>query len=144
MRGSYDDPIMAGFIARLGPLNAIADSSPGFIWRLADDSADDVAAQVFGADQILFNMSVWESIEALEAYVYKSGHIEAVRKRAQWFEKPDNSPFVLWWIEAGHQPTIEEAKSRFDTLWKSGPTPAAFTFRNRFCREDAGSGVLNG
>lgn len=132
MRASYDDPIMAGFVARLDPLNAIADSSPGFVWRLVDESADDIAARIFGAEHIIFNMSVWESVEALETYVYKSGHIEAVRKRAEWFVKSNKSPFVLWWIEAGHQPSIEEAKSRFDLLWDCGPSADAFTFGERF------------
>lgn len=123
---------MAGFVARLDPLNAIADDSPGFVWRMADDTADDIAARIFGADRIIFNMSVWETIEALETYVYKSNHIEAVRKRAEWFEKSEKAPFVLWWVDAGHQPTIEEAKSRFDKLWDSGPSVAAFTFSKRF------------
>ena len=133
MRGtSYEDPVMAGFVARLDPLNDIADSSPGFVWRLDDDAANEHAARVFGTERLLFNLSVWESIEALEEYVYKSGHTEAVRKRAQWFEKPTKSPFVLWWIEAGHRPSIEETKSRFDLLWSSGPSSEAFTFRKRF------------
>jgi hypothetical protein len=133
MRGaSYEDPVMAGFVARLDPLNDIADSSRGFVWRLEDDAADEYAARVFDCERLLFNLSVWESVEALEEYVYKSGHIEAVRKRAQWFEKPTKSPFVLWWIAAGHRPTIEETKSRFDLLWTSGPSPEAFTFSTRF------------
>lgn len=142
MRAGYDDPIMAGFVARLDPLNAIADSSPGFVWRLDDDAANDDAAQVFNANQIIFNMSVWESVEAIEAYVYKSDHIEAVRKRADWFHKPERAPFVLWWIEAGHRPTIEEAKERFDMLWATGPSAAAFTFGKRFPPQEATSSCL--
>ena len=132
MRTEYDDPQMGGFIARLEPLNAIADSSPGFIWRLNDESADALAAELFGSARLIFNMSVWESVEVLEDYAYKSGHVEAVRKRAEWFVKPTRTPFVLWWIEAGHLPSIEEAKSKFDLLWNSGPSPAAFTFGKRF------------
>jgi len=132
MRTAYDDPEMLGFIARLDPLNAIADSSPGFIWRLDDDSTDEIAARVFDSPRLIFNMSIWESVEALEDYAYKSDHVEAVRKRAEWFAKPTRSPLVLWWIEAGHQPGIEEAKAKFDQLWSSEPSPEAFTFRNRF------------
>jgi len=132
MRGSYEDPVMAGFVARLDPLNSIADSSSGFVWRLQDETADDEAARIFGAEQIIFNLSVWESVEALESYVYKSGHIEAVRKRSEWFEKSDRAPFVLWWIEPGHRPTVEEAKSRFNLLWTAGPSADAFTFRHSF------------
>jgi len=132
MRTEYDDPQMGGFIARLDPLNAIADSSPGFVWRLDDEATDALAAELFGSPRLIFNMSVWESVEALEDYAYKSGHVEAVRKRAEWFVKPTRSPFVLWWIEAGHRPSIEEAKAKFDLLWNSGPSPAAFTFGKRF------------
>lgn len=132
MRTDYDDPKMAGFIARLDPLNAIADNSSGFIWRLDDDSADDTVARVFDSTQLIFNMSVWESIEALEDYAYKSNHAEAVRKRAQWFVRPTRSPLVLWWIEAGRPPGVEEAKTKFDLLWEFGPSPEAFTFSNRY------------
>lgn len=133
MRGtSYDDPIMAGFVARLDPLNAIADSTPGFVWRLDDEMANEEAARVFDTDRLLFNLSVWESVDALQQYVYKSGHIEAVRKRSDWFEKPTKSPFVLWWIEFGHRPSIEETKLRFEVLWESGPSPEAFTFSKQY------------
>ena len=132
MRGSYEDPIMAGFVARLEPLNRLADSSPGFVWRLQDEAADVDAARIFGMDQIIFNLSVWGSIEALETYVYKTGHVEAVQKRSEWFEKPERAPFVLWWIERGHHPTIQEAKDRFELLWASGPSADAFTFRHSF------------
>ena len=143
MRTAYDDPQMEGFIARLDPLNAVADSSPGFVWRLIDESADALAADLFGSQQLIFNMSVWESIEALEDYVYNSDHIEAVRKRAEWFVKPTRSPFVMWWIEAGHRPSIEEAKSRFDLLWTSGPSMAAFTFGKRFSQPESPAYLAN-
>ena len=132
MRTAYDDPQMGSFIARLDPLNAIADSSPGFVWRLDDDSTDEIAARLFDSPRLIFNMSVWESVEALEDYAYKSDHVEAVRKRAEWFVKPARSPLVLWWIEAGRRPSIDEAKAKFDQLWSSGPSPEAFTFRTRF------------
>jgi hypothetical protein len=132
MHTAYDDPKMGSFIARLDPLNDIADSSPGFIWRLDDDSTDEIAARVFGSPRLIFNMSVWESVEAIEDYAYKSDHVEAVRKRAEWFVKPTRTPLVLWWVKAGHRPSVEEAKTKFDLLWSSGPSPEAFTFRARF------------
>ena len=132
MRTEYDDTQMGGFIARLDPLNAIADSSPGFVWRLDDEATDAAAAELFESPRLIFNMSVWESVETLEDYAYKSGHVEAVRKRAEWFVKPTRSPLVLWWVNAGYRPSIEEAKSKFDLLWSSGPSPEAFTFRQRF------------
>ena len=132
MLGSYDDPLMADFVALLEPVNAAADVSPGFVWRFDDDDADDAVAKIFGTDSLLFNMSVWESVEALEEFTYMSNHIDVLRKRGKWFEKPTRSPFVMWWIEEGHIPGIDEAKMKFDLLWKSGPTSGAFTFAKRF------------
>lgn len=132
MRGPIDDPVMAGFVERLDPLNALADESPGFVWRYQTEAGNATEVQVFDDELILFNMSVWESIEALEAYVYKSNHVRAVQKRAEWFERSNRSPIVLWWIVAGHIPTVEEAKVRFDKLWREGPSADAFTFRNRY------------
>lgn len=132
MRASLEDPIMAGFVERLDPLNALADASPGFVWRYQTEEGNATEVRVFDDELILFNMSVWESIEALEAYVYKSHHIQAVQKRTEWFERSDKSSLVLWWIDAGHIPTVEEAKARFDSLWQEGPSADAFTFRNRY------------
>ena len=132
MRAALDDPVMAGFVERLEPLNALADGSPGFVWRMQDEQGDATAIRVFDDELILFNMSVWESIEALEAYAYKSQHVEAVRARGDWFEPMSQPSFVLWWITAGHIPTVEEARERFDMLWEHGPTADAFTFATRF------------
>lgn len=123
---------MAGFVERLEPLNALADTSPGFVWRLQTEEGDATEIDVFGDELVLFNMSVWESVEALETYVYKSHHVNAVQKRTKWFERPEKSPLVLWWIEAGTLPTIEEGKARLEKLWADGPTAEAFTFRHRF------------
>ena len=132
MRAPLDDPAMAGFVERLEPLNALADQSPGFVWRLQTEEGDATEIDVFGDELVLFNMSVWESVEALESYVYKSQHVKAVQKRSEWFERPRKSPLVLWWIAAGTLPTIEEGKARLEKLWADGPTTEAFTFRHRF------------
>jgi hypothetical protein len=132
MLGSFEDDIMSDFVARLESLNALADASPGFVWRYQTDAGDATEVRVFEDELILFNMSVWESIEALENYVYRSNHLEALQKRAEWFERPSRAPLVLWWVKAGHIPGVEEAKAHFDLLWRDGPTPAAFTFRERF------------
>lgn len=131
-RAPMDDPIMQGFVDRLETLNALADSSPGFIWRLQTDDGDATAIRVFDNPLILFNLTVWESVEALEAYVYKSDHVNAVKRRMEWFEKPEQTPFALWWIPAGHIPDEVEAKVRLEKLWRDGPGPEAFTFRQRF------------
>lgn len=137
MRAAIDDPLMAGFVQRLEPLNALADASPGFVWRYQTDAGDATEVRVFNDELILFNMSVWETIGHLEEYVYHSGHVEAVQKRAEWFERPARSPLVLWWIPHGHRPSVEEAKERFDVLWRDGPSPFAFTFRERFAATPA-------
>ena len=132
MLGQSEDEVMAGFVARLEPLNAIADASEGFVWRYTDETGNATETRIFEDELILFNMSVWESIEALEQYAYHSDHREALQKRAQWFERPTRPYMVLWWVEEGHIPTVEEAKEHFELLWQNGPTAAAFTFRERF------------
>lgn len=131
-RAPMDDPVMQGFVDRLEALNALADRSPGFVWRLQTEDGDATAIRVFDNPLILFNLTVWDSVEALEAYVYRSDHVEAVKRRAEWFEKPDRSPFALWWIPAGHIPDEVEAKQRLERLWREGPTAEAFTFRRRY------------
>lgn len=132
MRAALDDPRMAGFVERLEPLNRLADSSPGFVWRLQDEDGDATAIRVFEDERILFNMSVWESIEALEAYTYSSAHVEAVRSRGEWFERRHRPGLVLWWIGADRLPTVEDARERFELLWSIGPSADAFTFQDRF------------
>lgn len=132
MRAPLDDPIMAGFVELLEPLNLLADRSPGFVWRMQDDEGDATAIRVFDDELILFNMSVWESVEALQEYAYRSSHVKAVRARGDWFEPMSRPNFVLWWVPAGHIPSVEEARERFTMLWERGPTAAAFTFHTRF------------
>jgi hypothetical protein len=132
MLGTYEDEVMAGFVARLEPLNAVADASPGFVWRYQDEAGEAAEIRVFDDEKILFNMSVWESIDALQNYAYHTNHLEALQSRAKWFERSTRPSLVLWWIPAGHIPTVEEAKQHFDILWRDGPSAAAFTFKKRF------------
>jgi len=132
MRTSLDHPSMDNFRAQLAPVNALADSSPGFVWRLQTDDGDGTAIRAFEDERILFNMSVWETLEALHAYVYRSGHLGPMRQRREWFEPPDGPPLVLWWIPAGHIPTVAEALERLERLKQLGPTIEAFTFRQAF------------
>lgn len=139
MRGSYDDPVMAGFVAYLEPLNALADRSPGFVWRLQDENGDATSIRLFDDPLVLFNMSVWESIDSLQDYVYKSNHVKAVQQRGDWFKPPSRPPFVVWWIPAGHIPEPEEGRQRLQQLWDNGPTAQAFTFRHRFDPPDRSS-----
>ena len=136
MLGLIEDPVMAGFVERLEPLNALADASPGFVWRYQTDDGDATEVRVFNDELILFNMSVWESVEALEKFVYRNKHVEALQKKAEWFERASRATLALWWIEIGHVPSVEEAKDRFDVLWRDGPSAEAFTFRDRFPAPD--------
>ena len=136
-KGPMDGPVMAGFAALLDPVNALADAAPGFVWRLQDDSGNATSIRAFDDDSLMLNMSVWESVEALRAFVYTTAHVDALRRRAEWFEKFDSVYVVAWWIPAGHIPSIEEAKERLDHLEAHGPTPYAFTLRQPFAPDDA-------
>jgi len=127
-----EDPIMRGFVEQLDEINALADASPGFVWRLQTEDGNATDIRVFGDEELIFNMSVWESPEALRAFVYKSGHSQLLRDRGQWFHTPDRTPLVLWWIRAGSLPTLEDAEAKFTHLWEHGPTQEAFSFRESF------------
>lgn len=137
MKAPLDDPLMAGFVNQLDAINAVADQSPGFVWRLQDEAGDATSIRVFDDDRILVNMSVWESVEALRAYVYQSEHLGVLRDRKQWFELLDGPYMALWWIPAGAISTPEEGKQRLERLDRDGPTSAAFTFRHLYPPPDA-------
>ena len=111
-----------------------ANRSPadGFVWRLQTPDGDSTAIRVFDDPLILFNMSVWQSAEALFEYTYKSGHIQLLRGRADWFEPLGKPSLVMWWVPADQTPTVEEARAKFDRLDAEGPTAAAFTFKSMF------------
>ncbi len=132
MRAPLDDPLMERFVAWLEPINALADESPGFIWRLQTDEGDATSIRAFEDDRVLVNMSVWESLEALQAFVFRSDHVRVMRERAQWFEAMDVPTTVLWWVPEGHLPTVDEAKKRLDLLREQGPSENAFTLSKLF------------
>ena len=133
-----DDPRMTGFTSMLDTLNAVADNAPGFVWRLIEEGANDATAlrSPLG-DDVLVNMSVWESREALWDYVYRSGHLDMLRRRSEWFRLPKGPFQVLWWVPAGHRPSVEEAVERLELLRAEGPSPRAFGFRDAWTAEDA-------
>ena len=129
VRAPLDDPIMRGFVDRLEDLNALADASPGFVWRLQTDAGNATYFRPYPHDdRLLMNMSVWSSVDALRQYVYKSGHAEMLRQRHDWFE-PMRVFLALWWVPAGHRPGIDEAKQRLAHLEAHGPSQFAFTFK---------------
>jgi hypothetical protein len=133
-----DSPRLADFVAALDPINALADDAPGFVWRLQTEDGDATAIRAFPDDRIIVNLSVWESVEALADFVYRSDHAGVMRRRREWFE-PMTVYVTLWWVEPGHVPTVAEAKERLELLEEKGPTPFAFTFRTPFASPDATS-----
>ena len=134
---ALDDPAMAGFVAALDPLNAVADEAPGFVWRLQTEEGNAISIHAFEDPLMLVNMSVWESVEALAEYVYRSGHIAVLRRRREWAPRMAEAHMVLWWIPAGTIPTLDEAKDRLEHLREYGPGPRAFTFKTRFSPDEA-------
>jgi len=128
-----DDPRVAEFMDNLDPINELAERSPGFIWRLQDDSGNATAIRAFDDDTILPNLTVWESIDALKNYVFKTDHARFLRRRREWFQSMDDLPVLtMRWVPAGHLPTLEEAKERIDHLVAHGPTAHAFSFHPTF------------
>ena len=123
---------MHGFVSQLARINAIADESPGFVWRLQTEEGDATAIRPYADDRMLVNMSVWESLEALHQFVYRSPHVGPLRDRGEWFEPMEGPILALWWIAAGHVPTVEEAKLKLEELQQRGPCPSVFTFRKPF------------
>lgn len=141
-----DSPQIADFAAALEPVNAVADAAPGFVWRLQTEDGNATAVGGFEDDAvdaggsgggILINMSVWESVEALGAYVYGEAHIAVLRRRREWFSRIKDAHMALWWIPRGHVPTVGEAEARVRYLRAHGSTPHAFTLREHFPAPDS-------
>jgi hypothetical protein len=137
IKGPMDSPVMADFAANLERINALAEQTPGFVWRLQTDDGDATALRPFENENMLVNMSVWRDADALRRFVYRSDHVDIMRRRAQWFERMNEAFLVLWWIPEGHRPSIAEAIARLETLRRQGPTAQAFTFRQSFPSPDA-------
>lgn len=125
MRAPLDDPAMHGFASRIAEINQLAESAPGFVWRWTDSDSGP-----FNSPNLLFNLSVWESVDALRAYVYRSSHVELFRNRADWFLPPRGPSLALWWVPAGHRPGPAESQLRLDHLAKNGSSPFAFDFKH--------------
>jgi hypothetical protein len=126
MREPIGSPLMAEFVANIGRINAIAESAPGFVWRMKGDPPENP----FGA-MTLVNLSVWQDVRTLSDYVHKSAHVEIMRRRREWFTRIAEASTVLWWVPAGHIPSVQEAAERLALLRSRGSTPEAFTFAAR-------------
>ncbi len=126
------DPAVAEFVNALDRINALADASPGFVWRLQSDSGNALDVVVTDDPQMAVNMSVWEGADALFAYVYRSAHTPFMAQRKSWFERFSGAYQALWWVRAGTVPTVDEGLSRPWRLDRFGPSPHAFTFKSQF------------
>ena len=116
----------------LDPVNAVADETPGFVWRLQTEDGDATSIRPFDNEGVIVNMSVWESVEALWRFVYDGSHLEVMRRRREWFTRLAEAHLALWWIPAGSIPTVEDIRDRVEHLRAHGPTPYVFTFKRRF------------
>lgn len=126
-----DSPQLKDFVDWLDEINELADNSPGFVWRLQDENGDATSIRPFG-DDVIVNLTVWESVEALYEYTYRSAHLPVLQRRREWFVRSTRPHMVLWWIDESARPTPAEAARRLAHLEEHGPTGHAFTFRNQF------------
>jgi hypothetical protein len=140
-KAPVDSPVLADFMALLDPINELADASEGFVWRLQTDEGNATSIRPFEDERLMVNLSTWESVEALREFVYRSVHVEVMRRRREWFEHM-RLYMALWWVPAGHIPSVEEAKDRLAHLREHGPTPRAFTFREPFGPPDGSDAPL--
>jgi hypothetical protein len=127
-RAPLDSPVMAGFVALLADINALAERSPGFVWRLQTEAGDATALRPYDDERVLVNLSLWSGVDELKSYVYRGAHAAVMRRRREWFERFDGFYLALWWVAAGQLPTVEDAKARLARLEREGPGPEAFTF----------------
>jgi hypothetical protein len=127
IRYATDDPRMAEFMGALDAVNALAERSHGFVWRLKDDASNNATNILVTPDpSFLINMSVWETPAQLEHFVWNTVHKRIYQKKGNWFEPMKTPHFVMWWIAAGHLPTPVEALARLDHLTRHGPSEQAF------------------
>lgn len=132
LRRPLDDPMLADFVAGLDDINGLADRSDGFVWRLQTDAGDLTSVRPYDDPDVIVNLSVWTSLEALRAFAYRSGHLEFLRRRTEWFVPMPGDTVVAWWVPVGHRPDIAESIDRLARLNASGSTPDAFSMRRPF------------
>jgi len=139
LKAPIDSPQLKDFVDNLDRINALAEGSDGFVWRLKGEGNDATALRPFG-DDIIVNMTVWRDADSLRHYVYQTPHLEIMKRRREWFSRTAEAYACLWWIPAGHVPTVQEAAARLDLLRKLGPTPDSFHFGEAFSAPDAAIG----
>lgn len=132
LRFDIDDPEVQDFVDGLDRVNALAEASPGFVWRLQDEAGNATSVRMYDDPSIIVNMSVWASLDALLAFVRSTDHLSFLKRRREWFERPADPYAALWWVPDGHQPTVAEAQQRLEHLREHGATPRAFSFADTF------------
>jgi hypothetical protein len=121
-----DDPRVADFMNNLDLVNALAERSQGFIWRMKDETGNATSIRAFDDPQMIVNVSVWESVEVLERFVWQTIHKRFYGRRTDWFDKMHGPQFVMWWVQIGHRPLLPEALERLEHLATHGPSEHAF------------------
>ena len=144
IKGPLDSPVMAEFAASLDRINALAEESPGFVWRLQTPQGNATAIRPFENENMLLNLSVWQDADSLRQFVYRSAHADILRRRREWFETMSEAIMVLWWVPRGQRPSVAEAIARLELLRRSGPHPEAFTFRQTYPPPDAAASAQPG
>jgi hypothetical protein len=139
LKAPLDSPVLKDFVDNLERINALAESSPGFVWRLVGDGNDATSLRPLG-DDVIVNLTVWQDVESLRRYVYKSAHVEIMKRRREWFTRMGKAYLAMWWVPKGHVPTVAEAVAKLEHLRAHGPTPEAFTFGEAFSAPDAAAG----
>jgi hypothetical protein len=127
-----DDPRLADFVNNLELINGLGERAEGFVWRLKDDTGNAMAIHAYDDPRIIVNLSVWASIEALQLFAYRTEHVQFFRRRLEWFEPHSGASLALWWVPEGEIPSTAEGKARLEHIATQGPTPHAFTFKQRF------------
>jgi hypothetical protein len=129
-------PEIAEFVDNLDTVNAIAEASDGFVWRLKDESGDATNIQLFDDPKMIVNLSVWENVESLKNFMFRTHHRDFMRRKSEWFHAFPEDTYVLWWVENGHIPRAQEALEKLTYLRANGDSPQAFSFKSNFTPED--------
>ncbi|WP_041557745.1 DUF3291 domain-containing protein [Cellulophaga algicola] len=137
MIDEIDSPVMVDFVDNLDNINALAENSKGFVWRLIEGENKATSIQVFDDHFMIVNMSVWQNIEALFKFTYASEHVEIFKRKKEWFHKMKEMHMAFWYVQEEIRPTLQQAKERLLYLQKHGETPYAFTFKSKFTAEEA-------
>jgi hypothetical protein len=136
LKAPIDSPQLKDFVDNLDRINALAEASPGFVWRLKGEGNDATSLRPLG-ENVIVNMSVWQNVSALRDFVYKTAHVQILKRKREWFTRMADAYMCLWWVPEGHEPTVAEAAERLDHLREHGPTTESFTFVEAFAAPDA-------